>query len=89
MYIKTGNWLNLKVGDKIKIGRIFAKHFNFEPGEIIELIEGEFDDYNGLYNFTSFAPAIWNEEQKEFDSIYHLFGNDLENFMDCEIVRKE
>jgi hypothetical protein len=25
----------------------------------------------------------------EFDSIYHLFGNDLENFMDCKIVESE
>jgi hypothetical protein len=23
---------------------------------------------------------------REFDSIYHLFGNNLEDFSDCEIV---
>jgi len=77
---------DLKVGAKIKIGAEYSKEFGFEPGEIIELVEGSFDEYNGLYEYTSNAPAIWNEQQKEFDSIFHLFGNDLEHIMDCEIA---
>lgn len=77
---------NLKVGTKIKIGNKYASEHGFYPNEVIELIEGIFDEYNGLYAYTSKAPAIWNEDQGEFDSIYHLFGNDLEDFMDCEIV---
>ena len=77
----------LVVGAKIKIGEIYAKeHFIVESGEIIELVEGSFDEDNGLYTYTSIAPAIWNEDQKEFESIYHLFGNNLEHFYDCEIL---
>ena len=78
--------LKLEVGTKIKIGEKYANEHGFEPNEIIELVKGYFDEDNGLYCYTSTAPAIWNEDQKEFDSIFHLFGNDLENFMDCEVV---
>ena len=75
--------LELNIGDKIKIGEKYAKKFGFDPNEIIELVEGYFEEDNGLYTYTSTAPAIWNADQEEFDSIYHLFGNDLENFKDC------
>jgi len=77
---------NLQIGTKIRIGEKYAKTYGFEPNEIIELIEGHFDEYNGLYCYASTAPAIYNEHQKEYDSIFHLFGNDIENFMDCEIL---
>lgn len=76
----------LIVGNKIKIGKNYAKECGFKEGEIIELVQGSFEEDNGLYCFTSHAPAIWNEHLKEFDSIYHLFGNKLENFMDCEVL---
>jgi hypothetical protein len=78
--------MDLQVGTKIKIGKKYAEKFYFKSGEIIELVEGSFDEYNGLYCYTSHAPAIFNEKQNEYDSIYHLFGNDLEDFMDCEII---
>ena len=77
----------LTIGTKIMIGKKYANKYGFEPYEVIELIEGFFDEDNGLYTYTSTAPAIWNEDQKEFDSIYHLFGNDIENFMDCQITK--
>lgn len=32
------------------------------------------------------CPGIFSEEDDEPDSIYHLFGNDLENFYDCELI---
>ena len=76
----------LVVGTKIKIGRIYAKEHYCTEGEIIELVEGSFDYDNGLYTEQQTAPSVWDEKQKDFDSIYHLFGNDLENFLDCEIV---
>lgn len=78
--------MELVVGTKIKIGKQYAEFHGVEPEEIIELVEGYFDEDNGLYCYTSTAPAVWNEVEQEFDSIYHLFGNDLENFMDCEII---
>ena len=85
---KTGNWLNLKIGDKIKIGKKYSKKSYLKPGQIITLIKGFFDYYNGLYDETQVAPSIWNKYDEDYDSIYHLFGNDLEDFQDCQIVRK-
>ncbi len=78
--------MDLKVGTKIKIGKEYSKIFGYKSGEIIELVEGSFDEDNGLYCYTSHAPAIFNERANDWDSIYHLFGNDLEDFMDCEII---
>lgn len=77
----------LVIGAKIKIGRKYAKEIGgLKSGEVIELVQGYFDCENGLYCTTETAPSIWNEEAKEFDSIYHLFGNNFENFMDCKIL---
>jgi hypothetical protein len=76
----------LKVGTKIKIGEEYAKKYNCTPGEVLELVNGQFEYDNGLYTEIEEAPSVWNKELNEFDSIYHLFGNDLENFMDCEIL---
>lgn len=78
--------MELKVGMKIKIGVKYASDHNFKPNEVIELIEGQFEHDNGLYTEIQHAPSIPSKYDDEFDSIYHLFGNDLENFMDCEIV---
>lgn len=77
----------LQVGSKIRIGREYAKdHGLLVEGQVIVLVDGSFDCENGLYCYTENCPAIWNEQAKEFDSIYHLFGNDLENFMDCKVI---
>lgn len=78
--------MNLEVGTKIRIGEKYAERYKFEPNKVIELVEGYFEGWNGLYTYTEEAPSIWNEGAEEFDSIFHLFGNDLENFMDCEIL---
>lgn len=76
----------LKVGTKIKIGQQYAAQFGFKEGQIIELVEGYFDYDNGLYTETQVSPSVWDDERQEFDSIYHLFGNALEHWLDCEIV---
>lgn len=79
----------LIVGATIKIGKQYAdKIGGFDAGRFITLVEGLFDYENGLFCTTQTAPSVWNEESKEFDSIYHLFGNNLENFMDCEIINQ-
>lgn len=80
----------LIIGAKIKIGRKYAKEIGgLKSGQIIELVQGYFECENGLYTETQTAPSIWNEGDKEFDSIYHLFGNNFENFMDCKIVTND
>lgn len=76
----------LIVGTKIKIGKACAEKSGFKEGEVIELVDGEFEYDNGLYTENQHCPAIWAETRKEFDSIYHLFGNDLEDFLDSEII---
>lgn len=76
----------LVVGVKIKLGKNYAEKYGFVPEEVIELIEGYFEHDNGLYTETQTSPAIWDGE--EFHSIYHLFGNKLEYWMDCEITRE-
>jgi hypothetical protein len=76
----------LVVGAKIKLGKDYCANKSFNAGDVITLVEGEFEYDNGLYDEYTSCPAIWDEKQKEFDSIYHLFGNDLEDFADCEIV---
>lgn len=78
----------LVVGAQIKIGKRYAKEIGgFKPGEVITLIEGTFEYDNGLYVQTQYTPAIWDEQSKDFDSIYHLFGNHLENWYDCEVIK--
>lgn len=76
----------LIVGAKIKIGKEYSKNHCFEEGEIIELVMGHFEYDNGLYTECQECPAVWDEDSKDFDSIYHLFENDLSGFMDCEIL---
>lgn len=77
----------LPVGTRIKIGEQYAREIGgLNAGEIITLVEGTFEYDNGLYIQYQTAPSVWNEEDEEFDSIFHLFGNNLENFMDCEIL---
>ena len=76
----------LVVGAKIKIGKEYAEENSCVEGEIFELVEGHFEYDNGLYTEDQTAPSIWEEISKEFNSIYHLFGNNLENFMDCELL---
>lgn len=77
----------LAIGAKIKIGEKYAEEIGgYKAGETLTLVQGYFDYDNGLYTETQTAPSVWNENAKEFDSIFHLFGNQLEDFMDCEIL---
>lgn len=78
--------IELKVGTKIKIGKLSSEKCGHKEGEVIELIEGWFEHDNGLYCEDVSEASIWDEEAKDFDSIYHIFGNDLEDFLDCEIL---
>lgn len=78
----------LIVGTSIKIGKQYADECGgFEAGQSITLVQGYFERDNGLYDVTETAPSVWNESDKEFDSIYHLFGNNLEHWYDCEIIK--
>ena len=86
----TKEWLLREVlpqliyGAKIKIGRTCAQETGLKAGEIIELEEVNFEFDNGLYTVWQSAPGI--KREGEYDSIFHLFGNDLEWFLDCKII---
>lgn len=75
-----------QVGDTVKIGVKSAELCGYSAGTELVFIQGYFDHDNSLYTETQTAPSIWNEEEKDFDSIYHIFGNDLEFFLDSKIV---
>jgi len=85
---KQIDWLeeNLIVGAKIKIGKKYSKKYGFIEGEIIELVEGHFDYDNGLYVEDQTAPSFWDKTNNDYDSIYHLFGNNFDRFLDCEVL---
>lgn len=74
----------LIIGARIKIGKEYSETFSFDEGQILELIEGHFEYDNGLYISDQTAPAIWDDG--DFQSIYHLFGNFLGDFLDCEVL---
>ena len=76
----------LTVGVSIKLGKEYCKHNPKDTGKIITLVNGYFEYDNGLYEETHECPSVWNKKLEEFDSIYHMFGNDLSGFKDCEIV---
>lgn len=76
-------------GDSIKFGEKYCKEFRCEEliGKTIFMTPQYFEDDNGLYAFTSQCAGMWIEGNRDADSIYHLFGNNFENFMDCELIK--
>ena len=79
--------LELKSGDKIKFGKKYCVETGQEDllNKIIMLTPQYFEEDNGLYTYQSECPGICLDEN-EPDSIFHLFGNDLEYFYDCEHI---
>ena len=76
----------LVAGTKIKIGKKYSKEHGFSAGEIITLVDVQFEydsDFGGGFEY---APGVMNEKINDSDSVYHLFGNHFENWMDNTIV---
>jgi hypothetical protein len=76
----------LIIGTKIKIGKECAEETGLNEADILELVEGHFEYDNGLYTEGQTAPSVWDDKSKDWDSIYHLFGNDLNMFLDSKIL---
>ncbi len=76
-------------GDSIKFGIKYCTVSGRKNllNKTIKLTPQWFEEDNGLYCYESCCPGIWNEKEKEADSVYHLFGNDLEDLMDCKIIK--
>ncbi|MGP1715571.1 MAG: hypothetical protein ACTS9Y_00195 [Methylophilus sp.] len=73
-------------GAVIRIGKQYAEtSTQFEEGQLITLksIPFELDDgFGAVQN----SPAVWNETTKEWDSIYHIWDNDLSLWADNSIL---
>lgn len=76
-------------GDSIKFGKRWCKGHNSKHlvNKTIMLTPQYFEEDNGLYCYETECLGIWDEKNEEADSIYHLFGNHLEEFMDCELIK--
>lgn len=73
-------------GSTLKIGANYAKgNPCFFPGQLLQIFAWDFGEYPEEIDEAS---AVYNPTSGEVESIYHLFGNKLENFMDCEVITK-
>jgi len=81
--------INFEIGDSIKFGENYCNEFGCEElkNKIIMMTPQYFEEDNGLYVYTSVCAGIYDEYDEEAESIYHLFGNIFEYFMDCELIK--
>lgn len=81
--------MNIERGDSITFGAEWCKEHHREElmGRTVKLTPQYFEDDNGLYCYEREYPGVRDEESEESDSIYHLFGNEFERFMDCELIK--
>ncbi len=81
--------MNLKSGDKIKFGVIYCNKTGRRNlmNKTIMLTPQSFEYDNGLYTEDQECPGIYSETEGEPESIYHLFGNKLEEFYDCLLIK--
>lgn len=81
--------MNIERGDSIKFGKKWCKEHGSEElvEKTIKLTPQYFEEDNGLYTHYSECPGIYDADNDEAESIYHLFGNNFENFMDCVLIK--
>lgn len=82
--------MKIERGDSILFGEAWCKENNRQDlmGKTVKLTPQYFDEDNGLYAYESECPGIcMDEEGDEAESIYHLFGNKFEGFMDCQLIK--
>lgn len=59
-------------------------------GKTLRLEPQWFEMDNGLYCYWQVCPGLpaMDEDEDEMpDSIYHLFGNEFEGFLDCTLIK--
>lgn len=81
--------MNIERGDSVKFGEKWCKEHGRQNliNQVIKFTPQWFENDNGLYSFQTECPGIFNEECEEPESIYHLFGNTFEKFMDCQLIK--
>lgn len=81
--------INFERGDSVKFGMKWCKEHRSKHliGKVVMMTPPWFECDNGLYCEDQECPGMMEEGSNEPDSIYHLFGNNFENFMDCELIK--
>ena len=81
--------MNFERGDSVKFGGKWCKEYRRDDllNQVVKFTPQWFEVDNGLYTYETECPGIYDVESQEADSIYHLFGNNFENFMDCELIK--
>lgn len=81
--------VNFERGDSVKFGEKWCKENRCEHliGETIMMTPQWFDYDDDLGGGMEECPGMIMEDGEEPESIYHLFGNNFENFMDCEHIK--
>lgn len=79
----------MKIGDKIVFGQEYCQQTGLSHllNKTIMLTPQYFEEDNGLHTYQVECPGIPpQDDHDEPDSIYHLFGDDLADIYDCEII---
>lgn len=78
----------MKSGDRIKFGPIYCNenYKEYLEGKTIMLTPQVFEYDNDLYFEYQDSPGIFEDEEEGPESIYHLFGNNLDKMLDCVLI---
>lgn len=81
--------INFERGDSVKFGEKWCVEHNSEHliGKTIMMTPQWFDYDDDLGGGVTECPGMLEEGSNDPDSIYHLFGNNFENFMDCVHIK--
>lgn len=81
--------IHFERGDSIKFGKEWCAK-NDSPhliDKVVLMTPQYFEVDNGLYCHEVECPGMVVIEGDEPDSIYNLFGNNFEHFMDCVLIK--
>lgn len=81
--------MNIERGDSVVFGELWCLSNGRKDliNKTIKLTPEWFEDDNGLFSYYTECPGIYDKVSEESESIYHLFGNDFEYFMDCKLIK--
>jgi hypothetical protein len=81
--------MKIERGDSVKFGKKWCKNNRRKDlvNKVVRFTPQWFETDNGLYCDDIECPGIWDEVNDEAESIFHLFGNHFEKFMDCELFK--
>lgn len=78
----------IEINDVIRIGKEASKVLGLEEGEKIE-VDHWYEVVNCEDSVIKKVPEIWDDKFEEYKTVEEFFGENCENFLDCEIVGKK